>query len=126
MKDVTHTLIDMNKLNAKKVALIAAKLGWLKPKMPASIVLDAVWTMVCNYINTTADACDVNITEDQALDCMLRMEDTNKLFLCLVIEDCMTLNDFGYQNDVLALRNEIESMMLSGCTFKEALKEWDL
>lgn len=116
----------MNKLNAKKVAQIAAKLGWLKPKMPANIVLDAVWTMVCNYINTTADTCDVNITEDQALDCMLRMEDTNKLFLCLVIEDYMTLNDFGYQNDVLALRNEIETMMLNGCTFKEALQEWDL
>jgi len=116
----------MNKLNAKKVALIAAKLGWLKPKMPANIVLDAVWTMVCNYINTTADVCDIKVTEEQALNHMLKVEDTNKLYLYLFIEDTMTLNDWCYHKAALSLRGEVEAMMVDGYTIAEAKKEWDL
>lgn len=126
MKDVALILTNMNKLNAKKVAQIAAKLGWLKPKMPAKVVLDAVWTMVCNYINTTADVCDIKVTEEQALDHMLKVEDTNKLYLYLFIEDTMTLNDWCYHKAALNLRSEVEAMLVDGYTIAEAKKEWDL
>lgn len=123
MKDVALILTNMNKLNAKKVAQIAAKLGWLK--MPANVVTNAVLLIVRNYINTIADCCDESICEDTALECILELNATD-IYLQLFIDDYHSLNDVECHNLELSLRGEIEELMLKGYTFEEARREYDV
>lgn len=104
-------------------------MGW--NKMPATVALDAVKTMIRNTICVTNDCTEDTPDFDEELKClsdMIRLHDYTKMdvYLKLFIEDYDTLHDTQMQDLAWSLRGEIIDLMNHGVLFKDARREYDI